>query len=512
MKKVSNILLKLFSVGVLLTLFAGALALVGYIVAMIIGGETATQISLFIYESYFPWVIRICSVSVGLGLIGMYLQKKKALVVNTSDEDEQNDESEKKNENNKKEMKALVLAGGVPQIALLNDLKERGITTILADYFENPVAKPYADIFYRESTLDIDAITRIAKEEKVDFIVTVCTDQALLTVAQVSEELGLPCYIDYTTARNVTNKSYMKDIFAQKDISTAKFAVMAELDDQQISHLQYPLIVKPVDCNSSKGVKKVANLEELTAAFADAVKMSRTKTAIVEEFIDGVELSVDVYVENGTAHVLSVSQLDKIPEDDKFVIFRSKSPENMTNQLKANIEKIAQQIADAFELKNSPMLIQMISDGENAYVLEFSARTGGGEKFIMIKKVSGFDVISAVVDTTLGNPPKYDCQRPEEQVFATEFIYCKPGVFDHLENFEQLQEQGVISDYYCFKSKGSEFDSISNSGDRVAGFSMVGKTVEELNEKHDIAVKQLRVIDSEGNNMMRYDLLPTLYN
>ena len=111
-------------------------------------------------------------------------------------------------------MKALVLAGGLPQIALLNDLKSRGITTVLADYYENPVAKPYADIFYRESTLDLDAIRRVAKEEKVDFITTVCTDQALLTVAKISEELGLPCYIDYETALNVTNKSYMKKIFS----------------------------------------------------------------------------------------------------------------------------------------------------------------------------------------------------------------------------------------------------------------------------------------------------------
>ena len=77
-------------------------------------------------------------------------------------------------------MKALVLAGGLPQIALINELKKRGIVTVLADYFENPVAKEYADIFYRESTLDVEAITRVAKQEKVDFLITVCTDQALL--------------------------------------------------------------------------------------------------------------------------------------------------------------------------------------------------------------------------------------------------------------------------------------------------------------------------------------------
>ena len=89
MKKVSKIMLTLFSIGVLLTLFAGVLALLGYIVALVIGGENATALCSFIYTQYFPWVIRICSVAVGFGLIGMYFDKKKALVVNTTDTDEE---------------------------------------------------------------------------------------------------------------------------------------------------------------------------------------------------------------------------------------------------------------------------------------------------------------------------------------------------------------------------------------------------------------------------------------
>ena len=70
--------------------------------------------------------------------------------------------------------KALVLAGGFPQIALLKELKSRGYVTVLADWNKEPVAKAYADIFYQESTLDVEAITRVAREEKVDFLTTVC--------------------------------------------------------------------------------------------------------------------------------------------------------------------------------------------------------------------------------------------------------------------------------------------------------------------------------------------------
>lgn len=79
MKKISNICLTIFAWGVILTLFAGALTFVGYIVALFIGGETATALCAYIYKTYFPWVIRVCSVAVGMGLLGMYLNKVKAL-------------------------------------------------------------------------------------------------------------------------------------------------------------------------------------------------------------------------------------------------------------------------------------------------------------------------------------------------------------------------------------------------------------------------------------------------
>lgn len=408
-------------------------------------------------------------------------------------------------------MKALVLAGGLPQTALIQELKSRGIITVLADYFPDPVAKPYADIFYQVSTLDIPAITDVAVKEQVDFLITVCTDQALLTVAQVSEALGLPCYIDHQTALNVTNKSYMKRVFAEKGVSTSKFSVMAKLDGEAIKDLRYPLIVKPVDCNSSKGVKRVDSFSQLAEAFDEAVKLSRTDTAIVEEFIDGPELSVDVYVENGVAHLLSVSQLDKIPEKDKFIIFRSKAPIDLPDKVYEQIRVTAQQIADAFGLKNSPMLIQMISDGERAYVLEFSARTGGGEKFVMIKRVCGFDVIKAVVDLTLGMNPSVDTSVQKKKYFASEFIYCNAGVFDKIVGDEKLLENGVLCDFYKFRSSGTAFEEIKNSGDRVAGYSMIADSQEELEQKHSVAVNTLKVLNINGEDMMRRDLLPELY-
>ena len=404
-------------------------------------------------------------------------------------------------------MKALVLAGGLPQIDLISKLKARGIETVLADYYENPVARAYADRFYRISTLDVDAIRQLAIDEKVDFVITVCTDQALLTVARVSEDLGLPCYIDYRTGRNVTNKAYMKKVFAENGILSAKYAIAGKLDEVDLAEWKYPLIVKPVDCNSSKGVRRVDDFAELKKAFADAVNFSRTDTAIVEEYITGKELSVDVYVENGKAIVLDITTSEKLKIKDRFVIFRTWHPANISEGVDEKVGEAARRIAEAFGIKDAPMLIQMLTDGKEVYVIEFSARTGGGVKHLSIEKMTGVDIVSAVIDLTLGQKPHIAVRPPVAKYMVDEYIYCKPGTFDHHEGFEELKAAGIITDYYIFQWRGAVFDSIANSGDRVGGFTILGDSMEELRRKHEIANRRIRIVSPEGEDIMRHDLL-----
>lgn len=407
-------------------------------------------------------------------------------------------------------MKALVVAGGIAQAALINDLKSRGIYTILADRNPKAYAVPYADAFYPISTLDIDAIKQLAIDEKVDMVITACADQVLLVVAKVSEELDLPCYIDYNTALLVSDKKYMKEIFVKNNVPTAKHTVMAELDESKLAGFEYPLIVKPVDCYSSRGVRRVESIEELRPAFAEAVSLSRNKNAIVEEFCEGIELTVDVYVENGVAHVLTTSISDKIADKDRFVIYRTKNPAPINDDIKAKIADACQQIANAFNIKNSPMLVQLITNGRRIDVLEFCARTGGCIKYKLIKQASGFDVVKAVVDLTLGEKPHVGELKAESKYITNTFLYCKPGIFDHFEGFEELKQQGIISEYYQFVAPGTSFDTVTCSGDRVGGFTVQDDSLEELKRKSELVMKSIAVRDSNGNDMLRHDLVTEL--
>lgn len=403
-------------------------------------------------------------------------------------------------------MKALVLCGGKPQIALIEELKKRGIFVILADGNEKAAAVPYADKFYKVSTLDIDGVEKVAVKENVDMILSVCADQMLLVAAQLSEKLNLPCYIDYETAKNVSNKEYMKKIFAEHGIPTAKYIAGNNVSRESIDRLRFPLIVKPVDCYSSRGVKKVENYDELVPAFEIAKNYSRTGTAIVEEFIDGPELSVDIYVENGKINILCIRSLDKIPNSEKFIICRGNYPAKISEKTRNRVQEVAQKMADAFGLKDTPMLIQMKVNDEKIHILEFCARTGGGIKYRLIPKVSGVDVVKAVLDLTLGEKPHVELSQLDTYIID-EFLYCKSGILDHTEGFEELLKSGIIDHYEIYKPKGYFFGEVNSSGDRMGYFSVVADTEEELRRKHRLAGEAVKAIDVNGIDLIRHEII-----
>lgn len=402
-------------------------------------------------------------------------------------------------------MKVLVLAGGFDQIALIQELKNRGHFVVLVDYYENPPAKHYSDKHIVASTLDVEKVELIAKAEQVELICTACTDQALLTVAYVSERLGLPCYISYQTGLNVTNKSYMKDVLVKNDIPTSKYSIVSEPDIDYVKDFSYPLVVKPVDCNSSKGVKRVDNDGDFVSCVKDALNYSRTRTAIVEEFKEGTEISADFYIDHGKAKFLSATTSLKIKNRKSFTIIGSDYPA-VDNIQQERLVSIASNISKAFLLDNTPLLIQLIINKDEISVLEFSARMGGGSKYRLIQVLSGVNIMSTYVDRILGGFPTVN---PVKQVDYCKliYLYCNPGVFDHVEGCDELVSSGYIDDFFVYKTKGMAIHGAETSGDRPAGYLCTSSNQELLNQKIKYIDAHLKVISKEGDDIMLHGLL-----
>ena len=157
-----------------------------------------------------------------------------------------------------------------------------------------------------------------------------------------------------------SRKEYMKDTFSEYGIPTARYTI-TENSLIDIS-LSYPLVVKPVDCNSSKGVTRIDRAEELCKSIDKAIDYSRVKKAVIEEYIEGREISVDAFCIEGKVIILSTSYSEKIDNGQGFVIWKGTYPAVTDEKKMAEISEIASKIAEAFKLKNCPLLIQLIEN------------------------------------------------------------------------------------------------------------------------------------------------------
>lgn len=405
--------------------------------------------------------------------------------------------------------KIMILAGGNDQIALINELRvyfNNDVEIILLDQSSNVRAIEYADRFLPISTMDKEAVLKSAIDEKIDFILTACGDQPMSTMAYVSAKLNLPCYLTEESVRNLTNKLYMKSIMVENGIPTAKYIVVDEKWNQsKLPDFTFPLVVKPVDSNGSKGVKKVYTKEELSGSLNEAFSYSLSKQTIIEEYKSGEELSVDIYVQDREAKLLSITASKKIKENDKsFTIVQSYYPAPIRFD-ENKVLNIAQKIVDVFGLKDTPLLVQMIVDGNEYNVVEFSARMGGGSKYKLIHVLSGVDIMKVYVEMVMGDKPIVNPLKTFSNAIMS-YVYCSKGKFVSLHNFEELRNQRIIEDYFIYKMPDSVILQSDTSSDRVAGFLVVGNSDQEVNVKLNYANSQLQVLDEFGNDIMKHDL------
>lgn len=406
--------------------------------------------------------------------------------------------------------KIMVLAGGNDQIALIQELKRyfnNKVEIILIDQSANVRAIKYADRFLPISTMDKEAVLSAARSEHIDYILTACGDQPLSTMAYVSAQLGLPSYLSESEVRDLTNKLFMKEKMVRNNIPTSRhICIDKNWDRCLMPELTFPLVVKPVDSNGSKGVKKVFDDSELDTALEEAFNYSISKNVIIEEFKSGAELSVDVYVEGKQAKILCVTASKKIKENKKsFTIIQSYYPASIQYE-EDRVLEIAQNIVNVFNLKDTPLLIQMIVNGKEYSVLEFSARMGGGSKYRLINVLSGVDIMKVYVDMVMGGKPVVNPQQQFKNAIMS-YVYCKRGNFVKLKNFDELSDEGFIHEYFMYKMPNSIIEKSDTSSDRVAGFLVVGNSHEEVCEKLKYANSNLQVLDSDGQDIMRHDLL-----
>ena len=407
---------------------------------------------------------------------------------------------------------AIVLGGTSPHILLVDKLHERGFYVILIDYLDNPPAKRVADEHVKESTLDKDKVLEVAQERHAKLVISACIDQTNSVCCYVAEKLGLPLPYSYQTSLYVTDKGLMKKIMVDNGIPTSSFTTTDSIEAIDWSKIEFPAVVKPVDCNSSKGVRRVDSAEETKLRVAEAISLSRTKTAIIEGFNQGEEIQVDCLSTDNEVKVVMTRQKQKIASRGNDMVlqsFGSVFPAPLSRELQDQAQDIANKIAKAFGLKNTPFFYQAIVTDEGIRVLEFAPRIGGGLSYYMLNEFAGYDAVEYVIDSYLGKPLRFEPNK-SKGFQSTMLLYMNSGVFDHISGLAELKEKMVIYETFVMKTKGDVVDGDMRSSNRVAAFVVQGDSYEELKRKEKLAIEEIEIFDNNNNPLLNHQLYSTL--
>lgn len=271
--------------------------------------------------------------------------------------------------------KLLILGAGQMQVPIIALAKKLGYCTVVADYDPKAPGLKYADVVSTISTIDKEAVLKLAQEEKVDGLLTT-SDYPVRVVSYVGEKLGLPS-MTQRVAQVCTNKYEQRQLFKESGVNTP-FFIQCNLNSDLTGLNAFPYIVKPVDSSASRGVEEVHNVSQLKEAVKFACEQSRTGNAIVESFIGGKEFSVETLTQGGVTHIIQITEkLTRGEEQGYFVEDTHIEPARISEEEADAIRSEVMKATKAVGVDNCPTHTEIkLWDGK-PYIIEMACRLGG---------------------------------------------------------------------------------------------------------------------------------------
>ena len=314
-----------------------------------------------------------------------------------------------------------IIGASYLQLPVVERAKEMGLRTICFAWPQGAVCKEVCDRFYPVSITEKEEILRICREEQITGICTIGSDVAAPTVAYVAQQMGLPGNA-YDAAVRAHDKKLMQQILIDAGVDCPKTIDQLSILNspylqivplgKELSTLNFPLIVKPTDRSGSLGVQKVESEEDLQPAINLAKSLSIAGEAIVEEYIEGREISVEMISQNGVHYALQIT--DKTTTGaPHFVELAHHQPSSLPAEMQARIFTITRKALDALGLTNgaSHSEYKITADGR-IVVMEIAGRMGGD--FIgsdLVQLSTGYDFLRGVIEVAIGLPIHVEVQQ-----------------------------------------------------------------------------------------------------
>ena len=368
-------------------------------------------------------------------------------------------------------MKKILLLGGSPQqVIAIQTAKELGFYTVLCDYLPDNPGQYVADKFYNESTTDIEAVYKIAKEEHVDGILAYASDPAALPAAIVCEKLGLPT----TPAKSVAIlgvKHLFREFLEKNGFACPKhFSFSPDIDIEslkgKLNGLDFPIIIKPTDSSGSKGVTKLYDNDNVITAIKSADGYSRNKILIAEEFIERGFPDViggDIFVWNGKIILYGEMACLRDFEGKGLIPLGEKKPSGLNSFQTEQVHKELQRIVDALEIKSGELNIEIILDKEdNVHFLELGPRAGGNMIPLQLGDAFNVNLVKANVLAAMGMEP--DLTPMEQPGCYMHYVLhsYERGIFTDVEFSEEIEP--FVYRKVLYKKPGDQVECFDGAG------------------------------------------------
>lgn len=410
----------------------------------------------------------------------------------------------------------LVLGGTVSTYDVVLHAKQRGAYVIVTDYLADGEAKKIADETAMISTSDINALEEFALRKRIDGVFTGCSELNIKFVQQLCMRLKLPFYATEKQFDISMNKKHFKQLCRVCSIPVAEEYIIK--DSSQLNEIRnFPIIVKPVDGCSSKGISICNNNIELKQAYEDAKSHSVSGDIIIEKYIQGYDDVCMYYtIQNGyltlsamTDRNMNDLQAGKAPQPNAL-FFPSKYLEVYYEVLHEKVKKFVKELS----LQNGTMFIQAFVKEHEFIAFEMGYRLCGANEYVIVSRENEINTLDMYLNMALtGKFDGWDNREKDNPYFRQKYCILVPllksGTIRSCSGIDKIRQMNEVIYIQQFYHEGDTIleQNMGTLNQTFARIYICADSDWELRNSIHKVQDYLEVKDINGNEM----LLPGLW-
>lgn len=385
------------------------------------------------------------------------------------------------------------------------------------------ISKQIADDTANVSTADIPRLLELIKEREIEGVFCGPSEFNIRNMIRLCGEAGLPCYATEELWSRCADKTQVKAYCRKNGVCTPEQYSVAEIlqndggagDD----NVKYPVVIKPADGCSSKGITVCYTPDDVKKAVEAAESVSVKGNVFAEEYIDngGRIFSIRYIINEGKAiPYLALDTYVADPKDGRRLISAlSRYPSELyALYLKETDAAVRRMLAD-MGLKNGMVFLQMLPHNGKFYCTDMGFRLSGGFFYTLTERLMGINDIKMMLRFATGGQicTAEEAERlnsPADLCFAQLTIPLEAGVIGKTEGAEAAKKHPLVTHYLQYYNEGDEVkrNVIGTLGQHFARISVAAKTESELLSAVKVIRDGIHVTDTSGNEMYvdRFDL------